>query len=134
MITIMKKRFTYITLLIVFFGGTAFFVLRNGIKLQNKTVAFYPLKERKGPMAETAEWKAVKEKGNKLIRIVRETPDDKKSMLQLATIYLQEGRATGDFAYYNEAALRYVDDVLNTEAENFEALILKSVLQLSQHH
>ena len=130
----MKKRFTYITLLIVFVGSTAFFVLRNGIKLQNKTVAFYPLKERKGPMAETAEWKAVKEKGNKLIRIVRETPDDKKSMLQLATVYLQEGRATGDFAYYNEAALRYVEDVLNAEPGNFEALILKSVLQLSQHH
>jgi tetratricopeptide (TPR) repeat protein len=36
--------------------------------------------------------------------------------------------------YYDEAALKYIDGVLSTEPGNFEALILKSLVQLSQHH
>jgi len=130
----MKKRFTYGALLLFFFGATAFVVLRYTNKLQNKANAFYPLKERKGALAQMPEWASVKEKGDKLIRIVREAPTDIRSTLALATIYIQEGRATGDYTYYDEAAMKYIEDVLKTEPENFEALLLKALVQLSQHH
>lgn len=130
----MNKKFTYLALLGFFIVATAFVVLRYNTKLQNKVNAFYPLKERQGPLAQMSEWKQVKEKGEKLIRIVRETPTDLKSTLALATIYIQEGRATGDYAYYNEAASKYISDVLAAEPDNFEALMLKSVVELSQHH
>ena len=130
----MKKKFTYAALLLFFFGATAFVALRYANKLHNKVNAFYPLKERKGALAQMPEWASVKEKGDKLIRIVRETPTDNKSMLALATIYIQEGRATGDYTYYDEAAMKYIDDVLKAEPQNFEALVLKSLVQLSQHH
>lgn len=130
----MNKRFTYIILIALFFGATAFIVVRYKSKLHNNVIAFYPLKERKGSMALSTEWAAAKENADKLIRIVRETPEDKKSALALATLYIQEGRATGNYQYYDEAALKYIDDVLSTEPENFEALLLKSIVQLSQHH
>ena len=130
----MNKKFTYIALLAFFLMATAFVVLRYNAKVQNNTNAFYPLKDRKGPLAQMHEWKLVKEKGEKLIRIVRETPTDLKSTLALATIYIQEGRATGDNTYYNEAALKYINNVLTAEPNNFEALMLKSVVELSQHH
>lgn len=130
----MNKKFTYLALLVFFLLATAFVVLRYNTKLQNKVNAFYPLKQRTGPLAELPEWKLAKEKGENLIRIVRETPTDLKSTLALATIYIQEGRATGDFAYYNEAALKYINDVLAAEPNNFEAMMLKSVVELSQHH
>lgn len=130
----MNKKFTYIALVLFFLGATAFVVVRYKIKLHNKEIAFYPLKERKGSMASTSEWVSTKEKAAKLIRIVRETPDDNKSALALASIYIQESRATGDYMYYDEAALKYINDVLTAEPENFEALILKSLVQLSQHH
>jgi tetratricopeptide (TPR) repeat protein len=130
----MNKKFTYIGFILFFLVATAFVVVRYNSKLKNKTTAFYELKERKGAMATSTEWKATKEKADKLIRIVRETPGDTKSALALATIYIQEGRATGDYLHYDEAALKYIDDVLTAEPNNFEALILKSLVQLSQHH
>lgn len=130
----MNKKATYIAVLFFFIIATAFIVLRYNIKLKNKTVAFYPLKERKGNVAQTAEWKVTKEKSDKLIRIVRLKPDDKKSALALASLYIQEGRNTGDHMYYDEAALKYINDVLTPEPENFEALVLKSLVELSQHH
>ena len=130
----MKKKLIYIALLILFLGTTAFVVLRYTTGLHNKVNAFYPLKERKGSLAQMPEWASVKEKGEKLIRIVRETPSDTKSTLALATIYIQEGRATGDYTYYDEAAMKYIDDVLREAPYNFEALMLKSLVQLSQHH
>jgi tetratricopeptide (TPR) repeat protein len=130
----MKKKIVYTGLVLFFFVATAFVVIRYNTKIQGKVTGFYPLKERKGSLANSAEWTSVKEKGNKLIRIVRETPDDLKSTLALATIYIQEGRATGDYSYYNAAASKYIDDVLSVEPKNLEALILKSVVQLSQHH
>lgn len=130
----MNRKFTYIALLLFFFGATAFVVVRYNNGIKNKVTAFYPLKDRRGLMAQTQEWKTTKDKGDKLIRIVRETPDDKKSALALASLYIQEGRATGDYQYYDEAALKYIDGVLSAEPQNFEALILKSLVQLSQHH
>ncbi|HVF97618.1 MAG TPA: hypothetical protein VM871_09865 [Flavisolibacter sp.] len=130
----MKKKFTYLALVILFFSATAFVVLRMKGKVQNKVTAFYPLKERKGQLASAPDWAVTKERGDKLIRIVRDKPEDTKSVLALATLYIQEGRASGDYTYYNEAALKYIDGVLAAEPKNFEALILKSVVELSAHH
>lgn len=130
----MNKKLIYIITAVLFLGATAFVVFRSKGGLQNNVVAFYPLKERKGQAAQALEWASTKEKAEKLIRTVRETPGDIKSALGLATLYIQEGRATGDYTYYDEAAMKYIDDVLNAEPKNFEALMLKAIVQLSQHH
>lgn len=130
----MKKKSIYIGLVLFFFLATAFVVVRYKMRVNNKVTAVYTLKERKGIMTQTADWKATKEKSDKLIRIVRLKPDDMKSALALASLYIQEGRNTGDHMYYNEAAMKYINRVLSVEQENFEALILKSLVELSQHH
>lgn len=130
----MNKKFTYLLLILLFFGTTAFVILRYNGKLKNKVVAFYPLQERKGPLSQTAEWASTKSTASDLIRIVRETPEDTKSVLALATLYLQEARITGNYTYYDAAAMKYVNDVLEKEPENFDALTLKAMIQLSQHH
>jgi tetratricopeptide (TPR) repeat protein len=130
----MNKKFTYLLLLVFFFGMTAFVVLRYNHKLQMKTVAFYPLQERTGASALLPEWASTKSSGEKLIRIVRETPTDMKSTLALAALYIQEARITGNYTYYDAAAMKYIDDVLAQQPNDFNALILKAILQLSQHH
>jgi tetratricopeptide (TPR) repeat protein len=130
----MKKKSTYLFLVIIFFSLTAFVVFRYNSKFKSETVDFYPLKERKGAAAKLPEWASVRSTSDKLIRIVREKPDDVKSAIALASLYLQEARITGDFTYYNAAALKYVDDVLVQQPQNFNALVLKSMIQLSQHH
>lgn len=130
----MKKKFTYLLLLVFFFGMTAFVFIRYGQKLKSQEVAFYPLLERKGTAALLPEWASTKNNGDKLIRIVRETPVDTKSTLALVALYIQEARVTGNYTYYDAAAMKYINDLLAREPQNFEALILKAILQLSQHH
>lgn len=130
----MNKRFTYVLLLVFFFGMTAFIFIRYGQKLKSQEVAFYPLLERKGASALLPEWASTKTTGDKLIRIVRETPTDTKSTLALVALYIQEARVSGNYMYYDAAAMKYIEDVLAREPQNFEALILKAILQLSQHH
>ncbi|MGN6402392.1 MAG: tetratricopeptide repeat protein [Flavisolibacter sp.] len=130
----MKKKFTYLLLLVFFFCMTAFVFIRYGKKLKSQEVAFYPLLERKGTAALLPEWASTKNNGDKLIRIVRETPTDTKSTLALVALYIQEARVTGNYTYYDAAAMKYINDLLAREPQNFEALILKAILQLSQHH
>lgn len=130
----MKKKFTYILLLVLFFGTSAFVVLRYNHKLKNKINAFYPMLERKAPMANSAEWQSIKINAENLIRIVRDNTQDKKSALALASLYVQEARASGNYTYYDKAALHYIDAILESDAKDFEALTLKALVQLSQHH
>ena len=130
----MNKKITYLALAILFLSVGAFVVLRHNKKLHTKANAFYPLQERKGVMASSAEWAATKTKAGDLIRIVRENPSDVKSALELATVYIQEARVTGDNMYYNAAALQYINKVLEQNPAEFEALTLKALVYLSQHH
>lgn len=130
----MKKKSTYLLLLIFFFSAITFIVFRYTLQLKNKTVAFYPLLERKGLLAKSAEWVSVKEKANKLIRVIRENSKDTKTAVSLGTLYIQEARVTGNYAYYDQAAMTYIDKALENDPKNIEALTLKSLLLLSQHH
>ena len=52
----------------------------------------------------------------------------------MASLYIQEGRVTGDHVYYDVAAMQLANDVLKTDSENFEALVFKGTLYLSEHH
>jgi tetratricopeptide (TPR) repeat protein len=54
-------------------------------------------------------------------------------MLALAGIYMQEARVTGNYAYYNEAAMQQISSVLEKDPENFEALSFKTTILLSKH-
>ena len=47
---------------------------------------------------------------------------------------IMEARASGNYSYYDAAAMKYINDVLATDPNNFEGLCLKALVQLSQHH
>lgn len=97
-------------------------------------VAFYPLQDRKGTTALSPDWAVTKEKAANLIRVVRDNPEDIKSALDLASLYIKESRVTGNAMYYDAAALKYINQVLEKDPENFEALTYKALIYLSQHH
>ena len=128
------KKYAYISLLVLFLGICSFAVIRykNGIK--KDLIAFYPLQDRKGTTALSPDWAQTKEKATNLIRVVRDNPEDNKSALELAALYIKESRITGNAMYYDAAALKYINQVLQKEPENFEALTYKSLIYLSQHH
>lgn len=129
----MKKRVVYTIASFLFVFATGFIILNsNRHKPENKS--FYnDLLERSGAAAQSAEWKLVKAKTGELINKLKENPADKKSLLTLTAIYVNEGRSTGQLAYYNEAALKSTGSVLKNDPENFEALTFKSMILLSQH-
>jgi tetratricopeptide (TPR) repeat protein len=65
---------------------------------------------------------------------IRLHPDDQRSRLAITALFIEEGRITGDHLYYDMAAMRYVNEVLKTDSNNFEGLLYKALLLLSQHH
>ena len=130
----MKKSRTCLLLIILFTGTVSFIISRYNSKKQKKAATEYILLSRQGAMAQNEEWIATRKKAFDLLKAVRINPEDSKSNLALAALYIQEARITGNYAYYDQAALKHVTEVLQQEPSNFEALTLKAVLSLSQHH
>lgn len=89
--------------------------------------------ERKGALSQAAEWEQTKLKVAELMLKVATNPRDVKPRLQLAVIYISEARITGEHPYYYPAIHNILDGVIALEPNNFEALVLKSSVKMSQH-
>jgi hypothetical protein len=70
------------------------YTLSNGIK--KDLIAFYPLQDRKGTTAFLRIGPNNNEKATNLIRVVRDNPEDNKSLWELAALYIKESRITGN--------------------------------------
>ena len=112
---------------------TGFIILRYTNQEANAANKVYQLQKRKAESSNDKEWMRLYKQAEAHLDKLRATPADTKSKLALAALFIEESRAFGNHAYYDEAALHYVNDVLQTEPKNFEASVLKSVLLLSQH-
>ena len=126
----MKKISIHIIALLVFVAIALLIVVRY----YNKQSNGYELLERKGASAETREWRIMSDYASSLVKAIRKNPRDIKSKLALVSLFIQEARISGNYAYYDKASLKYVDEVLNMDPENFEALTYKALIYLSQHH
>lgn len=121
-------------LYLILFGVTA--VLLGCIFMFSKkpTPKIPSFKERKGSIALSGEWLNTKQAIEGLLKNIELNPEDYKSKLNLSQAYIQEARITGDHAYYDQAALELLDDVIKNESKNFDALCCKATVLLSQHH
>lgn len=128
----MNKKNIYITTISLFVVAVIFIFLR--FKTTESDPVSYRLKERRGTLAESAEYISARANSAKLAMAIRENPNDEKSMLGLAALYIQEARITGDYMYYDMAAMQQVNNVLNKDSKNFHALTYKALIYLSQHH
>ncbi len=130
----MKKSFLYSFLLVLFVAASAFMLTRITKQGNKNETVYSKLLPRKTSLAYAAEWAVVKNNVDVLIRKVDGNPSDIKSLIALTAPYIQEGRNTGNFNYYNEAALKCINAVLEIDAKSFEALTFKATILLSQHH
>lgn len=130
----MKKKTLYAALLIVFIGTAGFVIIKFSGEEKKKKNAVYKLMPRKGAMASSDEWVSTQKNGALLLTKLQANPNDVKSMIGLANLYILEARATANYQYYDMAAMKYVDDALAREPNNFDALALKALIHLSQHH
>ena len=129
----MKKKYFYPVLLVFFVTISAFVIIKNTGKGDKNKVSSYELLPRKTSLAYTAEWATVKNNASVLSGKIKNNTADIKSMIALAALYIQEGRTTGNFKYYNAAATKLVNDVLVKDEKSFEGLTFKATILLSQH-
>jgi len=130
----MKKNSIYsftIFLFVLAICGIFFKYKHDETKRGNK---IFPVLARKGAASATDEFKSVQTRSIALLNTIKAKPDDIKTGIALATLYVQEARASGNYMYYDKAALKYINAVLAKEPKNFDALSIKALLMLSQHH
>ncbi|MEO8770237.1 MAG: hypothetical protein ABI402_09140 [Ferruginibacter sp.] len=130
----MKKNYLYLTLITIFLASVGFVVLRYNKKTSAIANMEYTLLPRKSGDANNTEWLFAKKNIDNLLAKLKKNPADTKSRIALANAYISESRVSGNTAYYDKAAMATVNKVLASDASNFEALMLKSLLYLSQHH
>ena len=127
----MKKRFIYASLLVLIVAASAVVLTRS--KHGKAETVYSELLPRKTSLVYAAEWAVVKNNVDVLVRKLEINPNDIKSLLALTAQYIQEGRNTGNFNYYNEAAFKCINNILDKDQDNFEALTFKATILLSQH-
>lgn len=130
----MTKKVTYFLITAFFVIGVGVIAISYKMKEAKGENLYYALQDRKGALATLPEWAATRTQANTLSKALKENPADKKSALTLAALFVQEARVTGNYAYYDAAAMKQVEQVLKQEPDNFEALLYKALIHLSQHH
>lgn len=130
----MKRNKIYFISIAVFIAAVVFIFFRHQAKEKNKEARVYYLLERTGAGATTEEWKEVRAQANNLLKKLQNDPDDVTSMIALAGLYIREARVTGNYMYYDQAAMKCANDVLKRNENNFEALSVKAMIFLSEHH
>lgn len=91
------------------------------------------LLDRTAGLSSLAEWTNTKNAINELQLKLKQHPSSVKDKMMLIQAFIQEGRITGNHAYYDAIAFKLVNEILNDDPENFEALCSKATLQASAH-
>ncbi|HET7002005.1 MAG TPA: tetratricopeptide repeat protein [Puia sp.] len=126
----MKKKYGYAVLLVAFAAIAA--IVLWGYKMRENKID--NLLERNASSGSAAERALIRDYASSLRNKIEKNPEDIKSILALTTLFIQEARVTGNYVYYDKAALKCVNRVLKIDSLNFEALSFKSLIYLSQHH
>src|SRR5436305_437325 len=130
----MKKKNIYLLSIVIFCIAVAGIIVKYNYKKEADAKKDYALLPRKGVLANSDEWKQAKHSSDSLLALIKDNPTDSKSQLRLAALYIQEARVTGNYAYYDVAAMKYINDVLNLDSLDFNGLVFKSLIYMSQHH
>ena len=139
----MKKTLTLLSFL-----GAAFFLFALATNLSSCNNSEAKLKayvseqnpmeipdllERNGELATAAEWEKTKAKTDELKARLAAKPEDIKTRLQLAAIFITEQRITGEHHYYYAAIEKILNGILSIDPNNFEATVYKASLKMSLH-
>lgn len=130
----MNKKLIYYLSIFFFIVIVIFIVVRYNSTKKEKENKVYTLLNRNGALSQSPDWNKTVNQAKNFLLILEKKPDDLKSLLGLAAIFIQEGRVTGNYIYYDAAAMKQVNHVLKIDSSNFDALIYKTLIYLSQHH
>jgi len=96
-----------------------------------------PLLETKTNLAPANETQNIKSAYDKAVAALKVNPDDDKQYIALASVFIAEGRITGNGSYYSNAAVKMLDRVITDSSANedilFQSYSLKSAVLLNMH-
>lgn len=131
----MKKeyyKYTVLLLLAVLFATAC-----NHSGSPKATSAIPELIERKDTVGKSGEWNTINELYVKYSKAVAANPNDHKSRIKLAEVYMNEARISGAQGYYYNAAIKMLNYVINAKPEDRDILYLalanKAAVLLSLH-
>ena len=130
----MKKKFIYVLTLSFFILASGFIILKYKNDASKNESQLFELLPAKGNYSQMPEWKQSKDLVDGLISKIEANPKDLKSLNNLTATYLQEARNSGNFSYYDNAAMHCVNKILEIDPKNFEGLTFKATIFMSQHH
>jgi len=130
----MKKNKIYLLSMVLLVVFVALIVYKYNTSQTDKQNKVYTLLPRKGVDTSNKEWLEAKKKSDVFVNALQQEPTDVKANLGLASLFIQEARVTGNHLYYDVAAMKHVNTVLKSDTANFNALVFKALLYLSQHH
>lgn len=134
----MQKLLTPIILAITVIIGISSCTNMSGKDATPATVTSIPkLLDNPLTTGSDVEWEELLTNYDKAIATLTSNPKAMDQYLLLAQIFITEARLTGNTGYYNDAAIKMLNTVLQSEDKNqelvFQALTLKSGVLLSMH-
>lgn len=126
----MKK--TTLILLFFFCAGT---ILLPSCATNNDSIP--TLQERKKATGPDEEKQKITDAYDKAIKTLAANPEDLQQYINLATVFIAEGRITGNSNYYSNAAIKMLNKVTDKTTGNkdliFQSLSLRSAVLLNMH-
>ncbi len=126
------KKITLLMLTLLLSCSTLFFT-----SCSERKDGLPQLLERKKVMGPEDEKATITTSYNKAVEALKQNPDDLKQYVTLASVFISEGRITGNNSYYSNSAVKMLNKVTESNTANkdlvFQALSLKSAVLLNMH-
>lgn len=132
------KQYLFIAILALM----ALSACQNNSTLSNKAIlknepTVAKLLERNQALQQGKEWDAVQNNYAKNLNLLRSDTNQLEPKLQLAYLFINEARVTGEHPYYYPAALQLLEGIITKQPEDQDLLFLslsaKAAVQLSLH-
>jgi len=101
------------------------------------TMDYPELLQRSKAIQNGKEWDLVQNTYSDAINDLRKKPNDHEAAIKMVQVFINEARVTGEHGHYYPAALKVLNEILNSKPESddirFQALSLSASVLLSQH-
>ncbi len=130
----MNRKYIYAGLILLFAVASGFIFFKYQTDKKSEQKKIYTLLPRTNALAGLIEWEEKQKNYKDLLKAIEKDRSDVKSIIALASLYLSEARVTGNYNYYDNAALKLINEIQGIDPKNFDALTYKAMIFLSQHH
>ena len=124
------KKLLMIGIIGLLVGGSALYLALSRPESAQEIPTLSP---RSAASQNSAEFASLLQKVENYRSEIRQRPEVIRNYVELAWIFLQEGRVSGNQDEYHPKAQWLIDEVLRREPENFEATITKASMLLTLH-